>query len=89
VFIYLFLIERVHIVRGRTWRRLDDKLYWLNLMGLVPYFVIGILGILFRVDAMGADGQCMIGIHSQVALAVISYDLFINVIMGFRNELMG
>ena len=80
VIIYLFLIERVHIVRGRTrTSRFKDKVYLINLAGLLPYCVIGVLAIVFRVNDLDDSGRCLIGVERQTSILVIVYDLLINV----------
>ena len=79
VMIYLFLIERVHMVRGSRRERLKDKLYLFNLCGLLPYCVIGILAIIFRVNDIDPNGRCLIGVERQTSILVIVYDLVINV----------
>jgi hypothetical protein len=77
---YLFLIERVHIVRGfSTQPRMKDKLYIFNLVGLIPYGVIGVLAIIFRVSDLDNEGRCLIGVQRQTSILVIVYDLIINV----------
>ena len=84
VFIYLFLIERVHLVHGRSrTSRLKDKLYRINLVGLLPYCVIGLLAIHFRNYEISQSGRCSIGVQRQTSILVIVYDLCINVIFPF------
>ena len=78
--IYLFLIERVRIVRGSTRSsRLKDKIYLLNMCGLLPYWAVGVLAIIFRVNELDESGRCLIGVERQTSILVIVYDLFINV----------
>ena len=79
-FIYLFLVERVHIVRGRTRDRLKDRLYLINLAALSPYCAFGVLACFLRVDTFGEDGRCLIGVQRQMAILMIIYDLLINVL---------
>ena len=78
--IYLFLIERVHIVRGSRRTRLKDKFYIINVAGLLPYCVIGVLAIVFRVHDFDENGRCLIGVERQTSILVIVYDLLINVL---------
>lgn len=90
VLIYLFLIERVHIVRGEIRSRQEDKLYLLNMVGLIPYCAIGVLAIVFRVDSLDSNGRCLIGIERQTSILVIVYDLLINVfILIFETLTIG
>jgi len=79
IVIYLFLIERVHIVRGGTKTRKQDKLYWFNLIGLIPYCAIVILAIIFRYNSLGPDGQCFVGLRRESSFPLLIYDLIINV----------
>lgn len=59
--------------------RLKDKFYIVNLMGLLPYCVIGVLAIVFRVHDFDQNGKCLIGVQRQTSILVIVYDLVINV----------
>ena len=83
VIIYLFLIERVHIVRGGTKTRLQDKLYLFNLLGLIPYCAIVILAIVFRYHALDDNGHCYIGLRRESSFPLLIYDLIINVFIAF------
>lgn len=83
--IYLFLIERVHIVRGGTRAsRFKNKVYMLNMAGLLPYCVVGVLAVVFRVSDLGDSGRCLIGVERQTSILVIVYDLFINVLRSLH-----
>jgi hypothetical protein len=79
VIIYLFLIERVHIVRGGSKLRKRDKLYLIHLGGLAPYCVIVILAIIFRLSQLNSSGRCYIGLKRGSSFPLLIYDLFINV----------
>jgi hypothetical protein len=83
VVIYLFLIERVHIVRGGTKTRKQDKLYWFNTLGLIPYCVIVILAIVFRYNALDDDGFCYVGLRRESSFPLLIYDLIINVLLVY------
>ena len=89
MFIYLFLIERVHIVRGRTRNRLKDRMYLIHLVGLIPYGVIALLASVFRVDDLDENGRCLIGVERQTALLVIVYDMSINVYLLWMELTIG
>jgi len=84
VIIYLFLIERVHIVRGSMRTRLKDKVYLINMVGLLPYCVIGVLAIIFRVSDFDQNGKCLIGVERQTSILVIVYDLVINIYLTIQ-----
>ncbi len=47
--------------------------------GLLPYCVIGVLAIVFRVNDLEDSGRCLIGVERQTSILVIVYDLLINV----------
>jgi len=79
VLIYVFLIERVHIVRGGTKTRKQDTLYWFNILGLIPYCAIVILAIIFRVNVIDGTQQCYVGLSRQSSFPLLIYDLVINV----------
>ena len=79
VIIYLFLIERVHIVRGGTKTRKQDKLYWFHIFGLVPYLAIVALSVIFRYEALDAQGHCSIGLQRASSFPLLIYDLLIQV----------
>jgi hypothetical protein len=49
------------------------------MVGLLPYCVIGILAIVFRVHDLDDSGRCLIGVERQTSILVIVYDLVINV----------
>jgi hypothetical protein len=49
------------------------------MMGLLPYCVIGVLAIIYRVNDFDENGKCLIGVERQTSILVIVYDLVINV----------
>ena len=69
-------------------QRFKDKLYIFNMCGLLPYVVIGLLAVIFRVDNIQSDGKCMIGIQRQTSMLVLVYDLVINVSILLFVELV-
>jgi hypothetical protein len=89
VVIYLFLIERVHIVRGRTRARLRDKLYLFHLGGLIPYCVIVVLAIIFRINQLNETGRCYIGLRRESSFLLLIYDLVINVFPPRASLMIG
>jgi hypothetical protein len=48
IFIYLFLIEKVHIVGNTNLPRLKSKLYILCMVGMLPYLLVLVLMIIGR-----------------------------------------
>ena len=53
--------------------------------GLLPYCVIGVLAVVFRVSDIGDSGRCLIGVERQTSILVIVYDLFINVLRTWHR----
>lgn len=68
------------MVRGATGlSRKKDKIYRVNLCGLIPYLVIPVLTTKFRIDKMDNEGRCIIGIERQTTILILGYDFAINV----------
>ncbi|KAJ3943810.1 uncharacterized protein N0V96_006743 [Colletotrichum fioriniae] len=79
VLIYLFLVEKAHIIRGATKPRLQSKLYLFNSFGMLGvYAVIAILNFIFRITRID-DGQCYIGMQKVSMIPLISFDAVVNV----------
>lgn len=79
VILYLFLIERIHIVRSRRYTRLTDNWYMANIAILVLGFgSIAILSFLFPVAEL-SDGKCRIGLPFKITLPLLIYDVTINI----------
>ncbi|OAQ72055.1 hypothetical protein VFPPC_00116 [Pochonia chlamydosporia 170] len=78
-FIYLFLVEKAHFIRGTSKKRLRSKLYIFNAFGMVGlYVVVGILNFLFRIAKI-ENGQCVIGMKSVAMIPLISFDTVVNI----------
>ncbi|WYZ37506.1 hypothetical protein EsH8_II_001012 [Colletotrichum jinshuiense] len=79
VLIYLFLVEKAHIIRGATKPRLKSKLYIFNSFGMLGiYGVIAILNFIFRITRID-DGQCYIGMQRVSMIPLISFDAVVNI----------
>jgi hypothetical protein len=81
VFRYLFLVERVHIVRAPFIDRMRDPVWVIGAVLTVGGFA-SIMGYEFvapRSDLSRVDGICRIGIHPDAGIAVIALDTTINV----------
>ncbi|KAI6374675.1 hypothetical protein MCOR25_003138 [Pyricularia grisea] len=79
VFIYLFLVDRVHIVRDSSKARLRSKLYLLNSFGMMGiYIIIVILNFIFRITDYDR-GMCIIGMKQPVIIPLIAFDAVVNV----------
>ncbi|WYZ43148.1 hypothetical protein EsH8_VI_000847 [Colletotrichum jinshuiense] len=78
-FIYLFMVDRAHIIRQTRKSRLKSKLYLVNSFGMLGVFVlIVIMNFIFRITHF-KDGICIIGMEQPVLLPLISFDAAINV----------
>lgn len=78
VLLYLFLIERIHIVRSRRYTRLTDNRYVGNIAMLVLGFgSIAVLSFMFPVAEL-SDGRCRIGLPFKITLPLLIYDVSIN-----------
>ncbi|TLD23874.1 hypothetical protein PspLS_06477 [Pyricularia sp. CBS 133598] len=79
VFIYLFLVDRVHIVRDSSTPRLRSRLYLVNSFGMMGiYIIIVILNFTFRITDYDG-GMCVIGMKQPVMIPLIAFDAFVNV----------
>ncbi|KAI0584038.1 hypothetical protein TUN199_05549 [Pyrenophora tritici-repentis] len=78
--LYLFLLERVHIVRAPFVDRQRDPIYVVGSLLTIGGF-LGIMGYQF-VNPMAVispdDGQCRIGIEPRAAIAIVVLDTVIN-----------
>ena len=86
VIIYLFLIERAHVVRCRQYVRRSDRWYLVNTAIVVLGFgTIAILSFIFPVAELSAvDGKCRIGLPFKITLPLLIYDISINVYLTFH-----
>ncbi|KAK3825219.1 MAG: hypothetical protein J3Q66DRAFT_327242 [Benniella sp.] len=78
IIIYLFLIEKVHVVSSVATRRKDTTLYRVNILLLTPYTIILVLMILNRVAVLDEDDYCFIGLKPTASITLILYDIFIS-----------
>ncbi|KAL3960048.1 hypothetical protein ACCO45_005165 [Purpureocillium lilacinum] len=78
-FIYLFLVEKSHIVRATPKGRLQSRLYLFNSCGMLGiYVVVAIPNFIFRIADL-KDGHCIIGMRSPAMIPLISFDAIANV----------
>ncbi|KAL2272315.1 hypothetical protein FJTKL_06960 [Diaporthe vaccinii] len=78
-FIYLFLVDRAHIVRGSKKPRLKSKLYIFNSFGMLGvYVVITIMNFVLHIAEFD-KGHCVIGLQKPVIIPLISFDALVNV----------
>ncbi|KAF7549447.1 hypothetical protein G7Z17_g6374 [Cylindrodendrum hubeiense] len=79
-FIYVFLVEKAHIIRSTTKTRLQSKLYCFNSFGMLGlYSVVVILNFIFRIAKIDENGVCIIGMRSISMIPLISFDAIVNI----------
>ncbi|KAF9269234.1 hypothetical protein L218DRAFT_428406 [Marasmius fiardii PR-910] len=85
VLIYLFLIERVHVVWTSTtsstsrFKSTVDRLCYLT---VAPYVVIIVLLLLGRISELtGGNQACVIGLKPIGSIPLLTYDLYINLFL--------
>ncbi|VDB85305.1 unnamed protein product [Peniophora sp. CBMAI 1063] len=76
--IYLFLIEKVHVVWNPGKPRFQSWVYIVCLANVLAYIVPIILMIIGRVHLFRADGNCVIGLKHFSSVTMLTYDLWIN-----------
>ncbi|KAM0661723.1 hypothetical protein ACHAPH_002336 [Verticillium nonalfalfae] len=77
--IYLFLVERAHVVRGTKKSRFKSKMYLVNSFGMLGvYVVIAILNFIFRITRL-ENGLCVIGMQKVSMIPLISFDAVVNI----------
>ncbi|KAL7272971.1 hypothetical protein RUND412_004190 [Rhizina undulata] len=82
-FLYMFLVEKVYIIRGNR-NRWSDRLFLFNSFGmLLPYCLVIALTFIFRNSAIGDDGQCKIGLKLAGNIPLLCFDLAINIYMTY------
>ncbi|KAF9201338.1 hypothetical protein BGZ49_008401 [Haplosporangium sp. Z 27] len=79
VIIYLFLVERVHVVTAIGVRRWNSRIFQFNIALLTPSVVIIALALKYRVSVITENGQCEIGLTKIASASLITYDIFLNI----------
>src|SRR6266511_198376 len=77
---YLFLVERIHVVRCRRYSRSNDRWYIVNLAIVALGFgSIAVLSFIYpEADLSPADGKCRIGLPFKITMPLLIYDVAIN-----------
>jgi len=70
--VYLFLMERLHLIATKGPRH-KSPVYLVSCLLLIPFFVIVVLLMIYRVGNLNADG-CQIGIRREGAIPLVVYD---------------
>jgi hypothetical protein len=78
--LYIFFIERMHIVhKTPAQTRPTSSLYVLNMILLLPYVAIVTLMVLYRIAEVGSDGMCRIGLRHASSIPLLVYDTLFSV----------
>ncbi|KAJ7138636.1 hypothetical protein C8R46DRAFT_610593 [Mycena filopes] len=82
VLIYAFLTEKVYIVWDTNRPRLRSPVFLVCTGTVCLYAAVIIIMIVGRVDQFRpGDGACVIGLKPTASIPLLSYDLFINVLL--------
>ncbi|KAL6160215.1 hypothetical protein ACJBU6_01562 [Exserohilum turcicum] len=83
VAMYLFLIERVHLVSASYLPRHRDFLWLFSTIAVVSSLgAIAMAGVVSPVSSLSeADGRCRIGVRPYAGISLLLCDLFINVFL--------
>ncbi|KAF9694047.1 hypothetical protein EKO04_007857 [Ascochyta lentis] len=74
--IYVFLVERVHVVRAPFVRRSRDWLYWACMVMVIASFLgVAINAYLRPIIEMQADGRCHMGIPGGASIPFMAVDI--------------
>ncbi|KAF5363225.1 hypothetical protein D9758_008385 [Tetrapyrgos nigripes] len=82
--LYIFLIEKVHIVWSisANQSRLRSPVYLLGLMSILLYCVVTVLLVVGRITYISErDRYCYIGLKFYASVALLTYDLYITVFL--------
>ncbi|KAG8935387.1 hypothetical protein FRC02_008192 [Tulasnella sp. 418] len=84
--IYLFLIEKVHIVwtphaTSKRTSRLKSPVYQVCMLALVPFIAVLGLALWGRVAQLMQDRSCVIGLTKISSLSLLCYDLFMTIFL--------
>mmetsp|Transcript_12829 Transcript_12829/g.20937 ORF Transcript_12829/g.20937 Transcript_12829/m.20937 type:complete len:303 (+) Transcript_12829:33-941(+) len=75
--IYIFFIERMHIVhKTPSQTRSSSPLYKFNICLLLPYLGVVTLMVIYRVAITRRNGTCRIGLGEAASIPLITYDTF-------------
>ncbi|KAI9773687.1 MAG: hypothetical protein M1840_006961 [Geoglossum simile] len=81
VLMYIFFVERARLMCLPVVRRKYDLMWWGNMiMVVVGFGIIAVLSFIYLVSHVSAvDGQCRIGLQMGITIALLAYDMLINV----------
>lgn len=76
---YIFIVERIHVVRAPFVRRSRDWLYWsLMVMVVASFLGVAINAYLKPIIEMQDDGRCHMGIPGQASIPFMVVDISVN-----------
>ncbi|RFN42600.1 hypothetical protein FIE12Z_12763 [Fusarium flagelliforme] len=79
ILIYVFLVEKAHLVKGSRARRRDSKLYLFNIISLlVGYFIVAVMNFYYRFARL-ENGECYIGMERISMIPLVAFDFVINI----------
>lgn len=80
---YLFLVERVHVLRAPYRSRWSDYLWLLSTIGIfVSLGAIGVAGFVVPITSLSKDdGRCRIGLQPYAIIPLLICDIVINVLL--------
>lgn len=83
LFIYCFLIEKVHIVWAPTSgaKRFRSPVYIICVVTVALYAVVAALMCIGRVHYFREDGACVTGVKLFASIPLLSYDLYVNIFL--------
>ncbi|KAF3037668.1 hypothetical protein E8E12_007052 [Didymella heteroderae] len=77
--IYVFIVERIHVVRAPFVRRTHDWLYWCLMVMVVASFLgVAINAYLKPIIEMQDDGHCHMGIPGKASIPFMAVDISVN-----------
>ncbi|EUC44123.1 hypothetical protein COCMIDRAFT_99031 [Bipolaris oryzae ATCC 44560] len=83
VSMYLFLVERIHVLRAPYRSRWSDYLWIFSTIGIcVSLGAIGVAGFAVPITSLSkADGRCRIGLQPYAIIPLLVCDIVINVLL--------
>ncbi|KAM0246340.1 hypothetical protein ACHAP5_004813 [Fusarium lateritium] len=79
ILIYVFLVEKAHVIRSSHTPRRNSKLYLFNIITLLGgYGVVVVLNFIFRIAKI-VNGECFIGMKKVSMIPLIAFDAVVNV----------
>jgi len=82
VLIYAFLTEKVYIVWANDTKRIRNPVYLICIATILTYVVVLVVLFLRRIATLRpSDEACVIGLKPTASIPLLSYDLYINVLL--------